>query len=164
MLEMYSDCLKRIEAFMERYDLVRKEELGYGVDGIVYSTPDQSAVKSFRHLGHYQKERDVYLRLQENDIQKIEGFNIPQLVRHDDELWVIEMEIVQPPFVLDFAGAYLDERPPFTEEQWAEWEADKRELFEDKWPQVQSVMASFRRYGVYLNDVKYGNIEFEPEE
>ena len=164
MLEMYSESLRRIELYFSRYGLEKEEELGYGVDGIIFSTPDHTAVKSFRHVGHYQKERDVYRRLEENGVEQIEGFAIPQLVRHDDELWVIEMEIVQPPFVLDFAGAYLDERPPFTEEQWAEWEADKRELFEDKWPQVQSVMASFRRYGVYLNDVKYGNIEFEPED
>ena len=30
-----------------------------------------------------------------------------------DILWVIEMEIVSPPFVLDFAGAYLDHRPDY---------------------------------------------------
>lgn len=163
MFEMYSDCLKRIEGYLDRYGLIRDSELGYGVDGIVYSTPDNTAVKSFRHIGHYQKERDVYLRLRENAIREIEGFTIPRIVRYGDELMVVEMEIVQPPYVLDFAGAYLDERPPFSDEQWAEWQAEKRELFEDHWPQVLSVMAGFRRYGIYLNDVKYGNIAFDVE-
>jgi hypothetical protein len=54
----------------------------------------------------------------------------PQLVRVDDQLLVIEMSIVDRPFVLDFAGAYLDAPPEFSESIWEEWEAQKREQFE----------------------------------
>jgi hypothetical protein len=51
---------------------------------------------------------------------------------------MVEMEIVQPPFVLDFAGAYLDRRPDFPEDVYAEWQAEKAEQFGDDWPLVQS--------------------------
>jgi hypothetical protein len=44
-------------------------------------------------------------------IVDVAGFAVPQLIHHDDRLWVVEMGIVSPPFVLDFAGAYLDLRP-----------------------------------------------------
>ena len=33
----------------------------------------------------------------------------PPVIVFDDDLWVIEMTVVERPFVLDFAGAYLDE-------------------------------------------------------
>ncbi|MGE0760631.1 MAG: hypothetical protein AB7O38_26705 [Pirellulaceae bacterium] len=68
---------------------------------------------------------------------------------------------VSPPFVLDFAGAYLDKQPPFDEDIWAEWEAEKIEQFgTDRWDTVCSIMAVFRKHGITLNDLKPGNIEF----
>jgi len=32
------------------------------------------------------------------------GFHVPQLLGADDELMAIEMTIVSPPYLLDFAG------------------------------------------------------------
>jgi hypothetical protein len=54
-------------------------------------------------------------------VTKIQGFNVPQLLGHDDEIWIIDMSIVTRPFVLDFAGAYLDVPPQFPTE--AVWDA-----------------------------------------
>jgi hypothetical protein len=68
------------------------------------------------------------------------------------------MEIVQPPFVLDFAGAYLDRRPEFPTDVYADWLAEKAEQFGDDWPLVQSIMATLAGIGVFLADVKPGNI------
>jgi hypothetical protein len=56
---------------------------------------------------------------------------VPQLVHYDDELLAIEMTIVSPPFCLDFGGAYLDRPPDYSPEVWADWEAEKSDLFED---------------------------------
>jgi hypothetical protein len=72
------------------------------------------------------------------------------------------MTIVKRPFVLDFAGAYLDQRPQFGDEVWADWEADKREQFEGNWPTVQKVLAAFEEFGIYLLDVSPSNIGFPP--
>lgn len=71
------------------------------------------------------------------------------------------MTIVERPFVLDFAGAYLDTRPQFPEDVWKEWEAEKREQFEDRWPVVERVLEAFEELGIYLLDVSPGNIGFE---
>lgn len=88
------------------------------------------------------------------------GFHVPQLIRFDDELRVIEMSIVTRPFVLDFAGAYLDAPPEFPEEIWSDWEAEKREQFEKRWPVVQSVLAALEDLGVHMIDVSPSNIAF----
>ena len=85
---------------------------------------------------------------------------MPQLVGFDDEHWVVEMSIVSPPFVLDFAGAYLDQKPDYLPEVMAEWMEEKAEQFGERWQKVQAILWAFSKLGVYLADVKPGNIEF----
>jgi hypothetical protein len=82
------------------------------------------------------------------------------LVGFDDELRVIEMTIVARPFVLDFAGAYLDAPPEFSEEIQSEWEAEKREQFEARWPVVQAVRSALEDLGIHMLDVSPSNIAF----
>ncbi len=91
---------------------------------------------------------------------EILGFNVPQLISSDDELLVIEMTIVARPFVLDFAGAYLDAPPTFSEEIWSEWEAEKRDQFENRWPKVQAVLSALEEFDIYMIDVSPSNIAF----
>jgi hypothetical protein len=86
---------------------------------------------------------------------------VPQLLGFDQEAQVVEMTIVERPFVLDFAGAYLDSRPQFPEDIWREWEVEKREQFEERWPAVERVLEAFEEFGIYLLDVSPGNIGFE---
>ena len=136
-------------------------QLGYGYDGSVFATEQQSAIKVLRFERLYQRERDVYLRLLSEAIIDIAGFSVPQLIHHDDRLWVVEMGIVAPPFVLDFAGAYLDRRPDYPDDVMEEWQQEKLEQFgAERWDVVQLVMAHFARMGIYLADVKPGNIMF----
>jgi len=104
----------------------------------------------------------VYLRLLDRGVLEIRGCHVPQLLRSDDELWVIEMEVVKRPFVLDFAGAYLDTPPDYSDEVIAEWRADKQEQFGDRWPEVEAILASLERYGIFLVDVSPSNIAFPP--
>jgi hypothetical protein len=70
------------------------------------------------------------------------------------------MSIVTRPFVLDFAGAYLDRRPDFSEEIWAEWESAKREQFDVRWPRVQAVLTALEALDIYMVDVSPSNIAF----
>lgn len=151
---------RRAKEYAARYDREIEAELGFGYDGIVFSTTCQSAIKALRYEPLYQKERDVYLRLRQRGVVAVLGFAVPQLRHCDDVLWVVEMEIVSPPFVLDFAGAYLDRAPDFPEEVMEEWRAEKREQFGERWPVVQDVMREFRKLGIHLADVKPGNIMF----
>jgi hypothetical protein len=138
------------------------EELGFGVHGIVFSAESQtktegsnlrSAVKIHERETEYRRERDIYLRLKENDVKKIRDCAVPRLILFDDKLWIIEMSVVSSPYVLDFAGAYLDWAPDFSEEVMADWLADKREQFGDQWPEVLRILACLETYGIHMEDV-----------
>jgi hypothetical protein len=96
----------------------------------------------------------------ENSVSHIRGAEVPQLLDYDDELWVIEMTIVSRPFVLDFAGAYLDKPPDYSEEVWADWRVEKEEQFGSRWPEVQAIIRALEVYGVYMADVNPGNMSF----
>ena len=153
-----SGVVDQIASYAELQGLQLAERLGYGVDGVVFSTNRRTAVKGFRHEPLYQRERDVYRRLESLGVEELNGFAIPQLIAHDDDLLVIEMSIVMPPFALDFAGAYLDRRPDYPHDVMQQWESEKREQFGDSWGEVRLLMAAFASHGIYLADVKPGNI------
>ena len=73
---------------------------------------------------------------------RILGLNVPQLLRIDQEFRAIEMTIVRPPFLLDFADALLDEPPDFSEDVLRQWEEDKAEIFGERWPEVTRILAA----------------------
>lgn len=135
--------------------------MGRGYDGIVFATDQQTAIKGLRYEALYQRERDDYRRLEENGIESVQGCHVPRMIRCDDDRWIAEMELVEPPFVLDFAGAYLDQKPDFPKSVMARWQREKRQQLGANWDRVQSIMATLRRYGIYLADVKPGNISFD---
>jgi hypothetical protein len=152
-------------AYASKHQLRLAERLGFGMHGIIFAAEDNSktgntAVKAHHSLDPYLRERDVYLHLKAKEVAQIIGFNVPQIVRFDDELLVVEMSIVTRPFVLDFAGAYLRGVPEFSEDAWATWEADKQEQFESRWPEVQEVLAALEALGIHMVDVTPSNIAF----
>ncbi len=103
------------------------------------------------------------MRLTAESVIDIGGHNVPTLVDWDDQLLVIEMTIVRPPFLLDFASAYLDTPPDFPPEVMEEWRAEKAEQFGANWVRVEALLDEARaRYGIYMLDVHPGNIAFDP--
>jgi len=151
--------------YASQHQLQLAERLGFGIHGIIYVAEDKSAggktaVKVHRESEPYQRECAVYQRLQEIGVTEILGFNVPQLIRTDDELRIIEMTIVTRPFVLDFAGAYLDAPPHFSDEIWADWEAGKRDQFDANWGQVKQVLDALENWDIYMVDVSPTNIAF----
>jgi hypothetical protein len=152
------DLLRRAREYTERHDLVLGDQLGRGVHGIVFAAESQpkkgenaiqSAIKVHQHEPDYCRERDVYLRLQENGLAAIGECHVPELLRHDDELWVIEMTVVTRPFVLDFAGAFLDKPPDFPEEVIAEWRLEKTDQFGARWPEAENHPVSGKLRDLY---------------
>ncbi len=151
--------------YASRRQIEIRETLGSGKDGIVLvgkhkAQPARVAIKVLRWNEAYEREKRVYARLRRAGASTVLGFNVPQLIDQDDDLRVLAMTIVEPPFVLDFAGAHLDARPEFPAEVWADWEAEKREQFEDRWPMVEKILAAFEELGIYLLDLSPGNIAF----
>ncbi len=88
-------------------------------------------------------------------------FSVPQLVAFDDALQIVEMKIVNAPFILDFAKAYIDSPPEFSAEVWRDWEQQGLELFEVKWREVKKLLSALKQYGIYYLDAKPGNIMFD---
>ena len=162
---MVDIAIKNAGAYAARYELRLGERLGFGIHGSVHVVEhkikrDKSAIKSHRATEFYLRERAVYERLSRAGISDILGFHVPQLIRADDELQVIEMTIVTRPFVLDFAGAYVGAPPEFSVDIWADWEADKREQFGERWTTVRAVMDALEDLGIYMVDVSPSNIAF----
>jgi hypothetical protein len=138
-----------------------QRSLGSGTDGAVWKTDRGSAVKAFERQPNYRLEVECYKRLTAAGVSEINGFAVPRLISWDDDLWVIEIEIVTRPFILDFAKVYLDHPPDYSPEVLAEDEEKNREIFEDRWPQVKSLLCELRRFGIWYMDPKPGNIMFE---
>jgi len=152
-------------AYASQHQLELAERLGFGIHGIIFvagskSEGGRTAVKVHRELQPYLRELAVYERLKRAGITELLGFNVPQFIRADDGWRVIEMSIVTRPFVLDFAGAYLEAPPDFPDEIWAEWESGKRDQFEVRWPKVQAILAALEALDIYMVDVSPSNIAF----
>jgi hypothetical protein len=163
------ESLRRAREFADKHALTLGEELGHGMNGVVFvaeaqkdmpGRPRLSAVKACHSLIEYERERDVYFRLQECGLTKVRGCKIPELLEYADDLWIIEMTIVTRPFCLDFGGAYLEKPPDFSEEVMADWRAEKIEQFGKHWPEVQSIIAVLEVHRIYLLDVHPKNIAF----
>ena len=138
--------------------------LGGGIHGQVFfvggkAAPGGAAIKVFYLEEFFRREVLVYERLRDAGVKEVRGMAVPQLIRADVELLVLELTVVERPYLLDFAGAYLDDAAPqFEDEVWEIWEADKREKFGERWPEVKAVLAALEDYGVHMLDVNPGNV------
>jgi hypothetical protein len=151
--------------YAEKHQLGLTERLGFGIHGIIFVAENKvnvgrTAVKAHRTEEPYRRERDAYQRLQAARVTEVLGFQVPQLVRFDDRLLVVEMSIVVRPFVLDFAGAWLDIPPEFPDERWAEWEAEKQAQFGGRWHKVQEILGTLEELDIHMIDVSPSNIAF----
>lgn len=163
---------EELDSLVQRYALKHNtklsERLGFGVHGTVFAFEDNTkpgffAVKFHLEQRPFERECRAYQRLREQQITRILGFNVPQLLSIDEEFRAIEMTIVRSPFLLDFADARLDETPDFGEDVLRQWEEEKAEIFGERWSEVTRVLATLQGFGIYLLDINPGNISF-PEE
>src|SRR2546430_1319087 len=107
----------RCEQYCRRRDILPGQLLGQGKDGSVWQTNWPSAVKIHLQPELYKRELLAYIRLAERDIALLAGFNVPRLIGADDDFLAIEMSIVFPPYLLDFASATLDAPPDLIEDE-----------------------------------------------
>jgi hypothetical protein len=152
--------------YASRNKLTVHESLGGGIHGSVFlvqrnTTLGGTALKIFNSREFFERELQVYERLKAAQIREILGFAVPQLIGANSELLALEMTVVERPYLLDFAGAYLDNDAPwFEDEKWEIWEADTSEKFGSRWPKVQAVLGALEDYGIHLLDVNPGNLAF----
>jgi len=154
--------LERLDRYCFLHGIFRTIELGAGKDGTVYGTSRGTAVKVHARIESYTRERDIYLRLRDRRVRKVWMFNIPRLRDYDDDGLVLEMSIVTPPYLLDFASAFLDVRPDFSQEVEQEWQRNIQESFGDRFGEVMAALEALERdAGVILLDIHPHNVKFE---
>ena len=134
--------------------------LGVGTDGAVWETSRGTAIKVFEREKSYYLEYGCYERFSEYGITVIEGLEVPQYIGSSDELLVIEMSMVKPPFLLDFAKVRIDRPPDFSAEVIRDAETKGIEEFGDNWWRVKDAMRTLESYGIYYLDPRPGNIMF----
>ncbi|HEY4329242.1 MAG TPA: hypothetical protein VGN88_05865 [Phycisphaerae bacterium] len=155
-----SDPLERLQAYAINHALHLESKLGYGKDGTVFLSSAHTAVKVFVSQIPFDRELACYLRLHELEIDEIAGLAVPKMIEFDDTLLVIEMSIVRPPYILDFASAHLDYPPDFPQDVLDIWEQDRLEEFGSNWSRVKIILQIFESHGIYLTDIHPRNIAF----
>ncbi len=138
-------------------------QLGAGKDGSVFATSHGTAIKFHSHPTVYRNERDAYLRLKEKRVTNVNGFNVPKLLSFHDAANAVEMSIVQPPYLLDFASARIDEDGFAFDSDTEEFRhANIHELFGDRAADVFLLLDTLqRRFGILMLDARPPNIRFE---
>ena len=136
--------------------------LGAGKDGHVWRTSRLSALKIHETRSSYIPEVDAYIRLHELGLRKLAGFNLPSMLDHDDELFAIEMDVVFPPFVVDFASAFLDFPTDLIEDEGHTLADLVQSRFGERSDAVMNFYhALVDRAGIYLSDLHPNNVKFE---
>lgn len=154
--------LRRLTTFSGKLQLSVVDTVGGGKDGSVYKTSRQSALKLFDNRAIYRKELAAYKVLRERRVKFVNQFRIPRLMSWHHDLLAIEMTLVRPPFIVDFASAILDE--DWRDDAQLQEQLHERvsELFDDR---AADVFFALERlvtlHGIHLLDAHPANIKFE---
>lgn len=161
MANPLQDAQTQALAYAELYGIALVRQLGFGNDGVVWETNNNSVLKAVFRQDTFEREREAYLRLFENQVNRLAEFTVPQLLNFHNGLKVLEVEFVFPPFIIDFGKAYLDRLPDYPDGAMQEWMEDRRELFsEEEWHQVKRILAALRAHGIHYLDPTPANIRF----
>jgi hypothetical protein len=163
-----SELLLNAEEYAHSSDisLIGKDMLGYGSDGSVWTSSRRTAIKACYDPKRFGLELECYRRLREANARRIGMFSVPYLEGFDDELLVIEITIVQPPYLLDFGKVYLDRAPThlYDEQMMANAHEEWLARFGDRWSRVLHAMKLLERHGIYYYDPRPGNVCFGDED
>lgn len=140
--------------------------LGYGSDGSVWHSSRKTAVKALYNQKNYDNELECYIRLKAAGVRQIGLFDVPFLEDYDANLRVIEISIVQPPYLLDFGKVYLDHPPThlYDEQMMANALEEWQERFGDRWSKVRHAIRMLEKLGIYYFDPRPGNVCFGDED
>lgn len=106
-------------------------EVWFG-EGIAIGFQKNLRPKERRHFCNYWIGNDLRIEHPGFEERSIRRIDVPLFLGEDAKLLAVEMTIVVRPFVLDFAGAWLDSPPKFSQDVWEFWEREKREQFGNK--------------------------------
>jgi hypothetical protein len=160
MITPNAELERRIREYATQRGCTLVDFLGGGNDGDVWKSDRQSAVKAFYHDKNYRMELGAYLRLRSYDVTEILRMAVPRLIAWDEGLRIVEVDIVSPPCIIDFGKSYLDSAPDHSEETWEDYHQQQRELWGDRYDDVQAVLWKLQTYGIIYRDPTPKNIMF----
>lgn len=134
--------------------------LGFGVDGYALLVPEmQRVLKIFEDPEKYAREVAAYSALSTAHLRSVLGLTIPEYFGFDDDRLVLEIGLVEPPFLLDFASVRLEE-PDFEEGIYAGWLKRLEFRFGSNTWFVLNVYHELAKHGIYYLDFHRGNLDF----
>lgn len=146
----------RTATYAKTRRLTIEKEFGGGYDGRVFQTNKMTAIKVFGYTELYHRELEVYQYMNKWGITQVDAFHIPRLIAFDKSLAIIEMSVVMPPFIVDFASAVIE----CEIERDEEWYAKMAEDFEDDWSLVRHALWRLEdEHGIYIADVHPRNFK-----
>lgn len=162
-MEPSDDVRRRLEQFCasRNRELDQHDPDWWGWEAFLWLTDAESVIKVHRNRMEFTNELIVYQKLAEKPRKQIQGFQIPKLIDYDESLWVLELSIVTPPYVLDFGRASLGSPPAGFDPESEDWISEKRRLYGNRWPEVARLLDALRLMGIHFTDVHKGNICFE---
>lgn len=162
MIDIPSEILARRDEYCQRrqFDVV-EEECAWGLDAFLWRSTAGTILKVHRYKDRFGREKRAYNRLAERGLKRIQGFRVPELAQYDDDLAILELSFVRPPYILDFVEVGLDQRPADFRLDDPDWDAEKGRLFGRRWPDVRRLLEGLMQYGIYYCDVHDQNIRFD---
>ena len=161
-----SELLLRAEPYANSRGirLIGKDMLGYGSDG--WHSSRRTAVKAVYREKNFSQELECYRRLKAAGVRKVGALDVPFLEDFDEDRRIIEISIVQPPYLLDFGKVYLDQAPThlYDEQMMANAHAEWNERFGKRWSEVRHAMRMLEKQGIYYYDPRPGNVCFGDED
>jgi hypothetical protein len=160
-----AELLERAKLYAHRSGtkIVSTVEFGHGMEGSVWVSRRDSAIKIIRHRKNYADELAAYQRLQASGVRQLCGFAVPWLLGSDDALRAIEMEIVQKPYLLDFGKVYFDgEQLRAYDLCDLQLDRHRSKSFYDAadWSRVAMVLYALEsQFGIYYADARPSNID-----
>lgn len=135
---------------------------GCGQEGYVWPVEGGvSAIKVFERRKNYEIELGCYEILDAHKVTEVYGFNIPQLIGWSEELLIIEMTIVKPPFILDFGKSSLYFKPEYPSDAVDHYQRQLEETFGEYLPQVELALSYLESLGIFYIDASGNNIKVE---
>lgn len=136
------------------------ERLGWGIGGFVYLSPKPGRVVKVHHGHHFGVELEVYRRLRRLRLTRLHGLNIPRLLNFSEERQLLEMDFVNTPFLLDFAGV-LFSPPDFNDDAMQKWHKDIEEAYGPNAHIAYAVYRFLEKHGMYYMDFRVSNMKLD---
>jgi hypothetical protein len=157
--ELRSNALKYAQEFIGTSDPL--ESLGWGVSGFVFLAPDLlSAIKVHHNQEGHAAELKAYHLLRQHRITSLFGLTVPKLRRFDSARRLIEIDVVSPPYLLDFAGVkFVD--PEFSEDTVTDIQEMISERFGRNAYVAYAVQHELLKIGMYYLDLRPSNLNVE---